>query len=104
MPMGRGRQRTEENGAIFLEARVVGRDALCKHEIPISRLEPVQRHFLSRVLKERASEVLAVIGRIETRTMCLLSKGLCRRCPAAVSTAELSNTRPTRASEAMWRK
>jgi hypothetical protein len=39
----------------FLEARVVAGDALCEHEIPISRLEHVQRHFLSRVLKERAS-------------------------------------------------
>jgi hypothetical protein len=35
-------------GALFsLEAGVVGIDALCEHVIPISRLEHVQRLFLS---------------------------------------------------------
>jgi hypothetical protein len=59
----------------FLEARVVGRDALSEHEIPISRLEHVQRHFLSRVFKESASGILAVIRRIETSDDVPLAQG-----------------------------
>jgi hypothetical protein len=59
----------------FLEARIVAGDALCEHEIPISRLEHVQRHFLSRVLKERASGILAVIGCIESSHDVPLAQG-----------------------------
>jgi hypothetical protein len=60
-----------------LEARVVAGDALCEHKIPISRFEHVQRHFLSRVLKERASGILAVIGRIETSDDVPPAQGCC---------------------------
>jgi hypothetical protein len=82
----------------FLEARIVAGDALCEHKIPISQFEHVQRHFLSRVLKERASGIFAVIGYRNLGRCATCARVLCRRRPAAVSTEELSNTsRPGRA-------
>src|ERR1700738_1618590 len=63
--------------ALFsLEAGVVGADALCEHVIPISRLNHVQRLFLSRILKESAQEIIAVVGCIETSDDCPLAQGL----------------------------
>jgi hypothetical protein len=38
----------------FLETRVIARDALCEHVIPISRFQHVQRLLLSRLLIEGA--------------------------------------------------
>src|SRR5580704_4416024 len=59
---------SEKNvGPLFsLQARVVAGDTLGKHVIAISGFQHVQRLLLSRILKESAQEVLAIVGRIET--------------------------------------
>jgi hypothetical protein len=59
----------------FLEAGIVAGDALCEHEIPISRLEHVQRHLLSRSSKKKLRESSQSSAVSKACTMCHLRKG-----------------------------
>ena len=93
------------NALFFLETRIVGRDTLREHVVPIGWLQPVQRPFLSQSPQRKCSKnhcshrPYRNLGRFPT-----CSRVLYRRRSAAALTTGLSDTSPPRQTPAAWRR